>query len=663
MRSAAEFRGSIAPMKMNIVHNRHLRYYLAAGIFFLTCAVYLTTLRNDFVDWDDTAYISNNPFIRSLDWTLLKWAFTGFYQANWHPLTWISHALDYAVWGLYPPGHHLTNTLLHGLNAFVVVLVVMKLLETGDDLPVVEGAVLSRDGRRAMIAAGVTGMLFGLHPVHVESVAWISERKDLLCGLFFLLSILAYTDYARTQEAGRMATRPTVQPLLQGRYLLSLMFFIFALLSKPMAVSLPIVLLVLDWHPFQRINSWKTFLTAFAEKLPFALLSLFSSILTIMAQSSGDALALTEFVPLQARLLVAAKAAVVYLGKMTAPHYLLPFYAYPDQNEITLNAPSYLFAVLFLVVITAFFIVLAKKQRCWLSAWGYYCITLLPVIGIVQVGTQSMADRYTYLPSLGPYLLLGLVVAWVWEKAGSLKHHGTAVKRVMAVLLVVLCAVLAFSSVKQISVWENTITLWSHVIEKEHGRSAFAYTNRGSAFLKNNEVDRAIEDFDAAIAVDSFSYEAYNNRGIAFLIKGQVDRALPDFDATIALNPLYVNAYANRGIAYKKRMQFQDAIMDFTDAITLDSTLSAAYAYRGEVFIRTGQYDKAIEDLTAALALDPDALQSYLDRGGLYLKTDRADLAAEDFQKACVRGSEDGCTLMKKLSGTSKSEKGKVNVN
>ncbi len=336
------------------MNKRHVKYYLALFVSLITFAIYLSALRNDFVNWDDDIYVYANYHIRSLNWKFIMWAFSSFHAGNWHPLTWISHALDYAVWGLNPMGHHLTNIILHAINTFIVVLLCIKLLEMWKERWMPDEASTFLNERRTMIAAGVTGFLFGLHPLHVESVAWVSERKDLLCGLFFLLSIMAYASYRS------YTTYKT--------YIFSLFFFILALLSKPMAVSLPVVLLILDWYPFGRIRSLKSFSVACVEKLPFVVLSFISSILTIMAQRTEGAMEMTVVVPLWARMLVAANAFVTYLGKMVAPAGLSPYYPYPTQQEVTLLLPRYLIAVLGVVGITATLLVFANKRRLWLSA-------------------------------------------------------------------------------------------------------------------------------------------------------------------------------------------------------------------------------------------------------------------------------------------------------
>ncbi len=364
---------------------QNVKYALAGLISLTTFVVYLSSLQNAFVLWDDEYYVLENPHIRSFDLNFFKWAFFDFYAANWHPLTWISHALDYAVWGLDPMGHHLTNNILHAVNTFLVVLLVVRLLASrqADKLTSSPGTSVSaeppgadnsrftiHDSRFALIAAGVTGLLFGLHPIHVESVAWVAERKDLLCALFYLLCIMEYARYAdsTTPPSPSYLFSPANPPECgkkkwqrRWRYLSALSFFILALLSKPMAVTLPFVLLILDWYPLQRIISLRTFKTAFIEKLPFIALSISSSILTILAQKAGGTIATIEAIPLSTRMLVAAKSLVAYIWKMIVPVHLLPYYPYP--KDAALFSVDYISAIALTVAISAVCIVMAKKQK------------------------------------------------------------------------------------------------------------------------------------------------------------------------------------------------------------------------------------------------------------------------------------------------------------
>jgi hypothetical protein len=496
-----------------------LKYGFAASISLLTFIIYLPSLQNEFVNWDDNLYIYDNPFIRSLNTAFFKWAFFDFYAANWHPLTWMSHAIDYAVWGLNPVGHHLTNNIIHAVNTFLVVLLVVKLMEIGSNSPTSRGGFQTRPYN--IIAAGTTGLLFGLHPLHVESVAWVSERKDLLCALFFLLSIFSYLSYAANKT--------------YRTYFLSLLFFTLALMSKPMAVSLPVVLLILDWYPLERIRSLKSFWSVSIEKLPFILLGLSSAALTVMAQKTAVAIGSLEYAPLSVRIFVAVKSIAAYIWKMVLPLNLLPFYPYPRIVQVL--SLEYLLPAILVTGITITGVVIAKKQKLWLSIWGYYVITLLPVIGIVRVGSQEMADRYAYLPSLGFFFIIGLGAGWIWKRTDTLKKGILPVRIIIAVIAVSAFVCFSYLTVEQTGIWKNSNTLWTRVIEKKPAAST-AYKNRASYFYNLNQFDRAIEDYNVLLSIDPSNYEAYIlrtvsvealfERGSFYLRQGNKELAVSD---------------------------------------------------------------------------------------------------------------------------------------
>jgi tetratricopeptide (TPR) repeat protein len=538
---------------------QNFRYYLAALVSLLTFIIYLSSLGNDFVNWDDNSYVLENSHIRSLNMAFFRWAFLNFYADNWHPLTWMSHAFDYAIWGLNPVGHHLTNIILHAINSFIVVLLILRLIETLARYQK-NGQLSFFDSRTALLTAGITGLLFGLHPLHVESVAWIAERKDLLCALFFLLSIMAYTKYV-TERSVTMPGRR----FRNRHYLLTLSFIILALLSKPMAVSLPAVLLILDWYPFKRIRSLKTFWTAFVEKLPVIVLCLISSVLTVLAQKAGGTVVPIEAIPLSTRVLVAAKSLIIYLGKMILPLNLIPYYPYP--STVSLSSLEYLSAIVIVIGITVFLLLIVKKQKIWLSAWGYYLITMMPVIGIFQVGNQSIADRYTYLPSLGPFFIAGLSSAWMFKK---MEHVGTwwsIAKRIFTAATLLLLISFSCLTFIQIRVWKNDLNLWNYVIKKEPESIFFAYNNRALAFYKRGQFDKAIADYDKAIELNPADEGLYNNRGMAHAYGKRYDRAIADFETAIELNPRDVSAYYNMACLYSIMNKTDEACKWFKKVI------------------------------------------------------------------------------------------------
>ena len=621
-----------------------VKYYLAGLIALVTFAVYLHALQNDFVALDDDAYVFDNLHIRSFDLSFLRWAFLDFYASNWHPLTWMSHALDYALWGLNPMGHHLTNIILHAVNTFIVVVLAMRLREALTWTAEQKRPAAILHERTVLITGGVTGILFGLHPLHVESVAWVAERKDLLCAFFFMLSIMAYTNAVR--RIGHGAERIRLAP---GALLSALCFFILALLSKPMAVTLPVVLLILDWYPFNRIHSLKTFRSSLVEKLPFMALSLMSSILTMLAQGAGRAVVPIAFVPLSIRLLVAAKSLVSYLWKMVVPSDLVPFYPYP--GNASLLSGEYLLAVACVVAITVTCSVIAKKQKLWLSGWGYYVVTLLPVIGIVQVGGQAMADRYTYLPGLGPFLIVGCAAAWLFDRMNASKKRWIPAVRVIGVAAMVLASVLlAYLTFQQIGVWKNSLVILNYILAKEPHNSPHVYLYRGMALEKAGKLERALEDYNQAIALDPSYSEAYDNRGLLYQKKGRQDKAIEDFNRSILLDPSSGKAYFNRGVIHAETGLFDQAIEDFNHSLTREPAFADAYANRGIAYALTGRQGMALADFNKAIELNKRSPDAYFDRGKLYYSTGQRELARADFQKACDLGDASGCGALKDLS-------------
>lgn len=595
----------------SVISKTYYRYILAASVSLITLAVYLTSLRNGFVSWDDQQYVYENPFIHSLNLAFFKWAFLDFHAGNWHPLTWISHALDYALWGLNPIGHHLTNNILHGVNTFIVVVVVTRLVEARTVSARKEGSSGFLNDEMALVTGLVTGLLFGLHPLHVESVAWVSERKDLLCALFFLLGIAAYTEYVHKSVGSGFQGRPT-SFFSDRRYLVVIVFFVLALLSKPMAVTFPIVLLILDWYPFGRLRSFSTVRSAVVEKLPFIALSLVSSILTVLAQSSSGTIGNA---PLSMRMLVAVDSLTAYLWKMILPVNLMPFYPFPRRESF---APSdYYLAVVLVVGILATCLVLVKRRRLWMAVWCYYVATLLPVLGLVEVGLQSRADRYTYLPGLGPFLVVGLGAAWVYWKSSTLTRLGKAARVAGIAAGIIVVGYMSYLTVEQIGIWKNGLALWNYQIRKEQEKVPLAYMNRGMAYEE----------------------------------RGQLDKAIADMEEAIRLNPSFISAvlHIRLGILYGKTGSLEKAIVQFGKAIELNPRYSLPYNNRGYAYLLSAQYEKALRDFDNAIQLNKTDAVAYFNRGNLYLKIGNDKLAISDFQKACDLKNEESCKALRTL--------------
>ncbi len=533
------------------------KYSLACIAAIATLFLYLPALRNDFVDWDDGVYIIDNPFIRSIDSGFFKWAFFDFYASNWHPIAWISHAIDYALWGLNPIGHHLTSIVLHAINTALVVLLAARLLEASNKLRDGRSGLLN--ARKVLIPAFAMGILFGIHPLHVESVVWTSERKDLLCAAFFLLSIMTYIKYVSVPDAEAAIAKR----LANKYYLFTLGSFLFALLSKPMAVTLPVVLTLLDWHPFARMGSWKRFWMVCVEKIPFVILSSLASIVAVLAQRSASSVIPLEIAPVSTRIVVAFGSIVSYLWKMVWPQYLVPYYPYPEK--VSPLSVGYLLPVAIVIAVTMLATIYAHKQKTLFVAWSYYIVTLIPVLGLIQVGHVSMADRFTYLPTLGPFFVLGIAVSWVWEKVQMAERHISVVRGSIITLAVSITVTFCFLTYEQIGIWKDSLNLWSYVIQKEP-ETPFAYNGRGAAYIRLGLYDRALTDLNSAIVLRPFYADAYFNRGAAYGNMGQYDKAIDDFNTVLALNPSYYQAYRSRGLAFDKLGKHDLAIENYNKA-------------------------------------------------------------------------------------------------
>jgi tetratricopeptide (TPR) repeat protein len=621
---------------MNRTTSRIQKSLVAFLVAALTFAVYLPALQNGFV-WDDVQYITGNSFIRSINGNLLKSAFLSFQADNWHPLTWISHAIDYSIWGLYPWGHHLTNIILHALNTMIVVLLAIHLIEVFKKRET--GNILSGSfpaDRRALIAGGISGLLFGLHPLHVESVAWISERKDLLCALFFLLSIMSYVKYAHVPD-----NSPTQRSLISRwsdrRYIFSLVFFALALMSKPMAVTLPFVLLILDWFSLNGIRSMKTFWTASVGKLPFFALTLISSILTVLAQKAGGAMEMMEPVPLSTRMFVAAWSLIAYLEKMVVPVNLVPYYPYPES--VSLLSLEYLSSSVLVIGITLLCVIAAKRQKLWLSVWGYFVITLLPVLGIVQVGNQAMADRYTYLPSLGPFFIMGLAAAWLFEKVRTSRSRGLLLKTVLAVAVALFTA-MSYATIRQIGVWRNNGIFWSYVIsewpenEVQSPKRAMAYNNLGLAYASQGQWDRATAEFQRALRLKPDYAVARNNLGLAYASQGRLDRAIAEYQTVLRLKPDSAGTHNNLGIAYASQGQLDRAIEEFRTTARLKPDDAEPHMNLGLAYASQGRLDMAIAEFHTASRMKPDDAKPHYNLGNVYISQGLLDKAIEEFQTA-----------------------------
>lgn len=525
---------------------------LAAVITFL---IYWGALKNGFVNWDDPGYILENPNLESFKF---KWIFTELFFSNWHPLTTLSYVIDFQVWGLNPFGYHLENVILHAINTFLVAILAIRLVE-----------LKSLRKELALFAGFFSGLLFGLHPLHVESVAWISERKDVLSALFFFLAILTYIKYSSTHR--------------RASFYFTIIFFSLALMSKAMAITLPLVLILLDFYPLERLtlkNAGKVVL----EKIPFFALSAFTAILTILAQQKSTALVSLKSYSLLERTGLAIRGYVFYLYKTFLPFNLSPFYPRPSEAELF---DSVFFVSLFIILGLTVQCLILLRKKVFLVSWLYFLCTLLPVIGIMQVGNQAAADRYIYIPSVSIFILAGIGLGLLYSKTKRRSF------RTVAVASFLIFIPLSYLTIKQIAIWKDSITLWNHAIELYPDKIDIAYYNRGLAHDKEGRFEQALSDYTKSIAANPQYVDAYVNRGIIYGELSEFDRALTDFNKAASINPNFVNTFLNRGTAYLSLQRFELAISDFLKVLELEPDNAIANYNLGLAYSSLGDSQKS----------------------------------------------------------------------
>ena len=619
---------------------RHINrlWLLAVTISFLTFVLYIPALQNKFlVDWDEDIYILNNVRIRSLNLEFFRWALLDYKTNLWHPVTWISHAVDYAIWKLTPFGHHLTSIALHAVNAGIVVLLVARLIQLAKAVKPEHVSTNPQYQRIVLIASAVAGLLFGIHPLHVESVAWVTERKDLLYALFYMVSIIYYLRYVTDHATYHIHQNF----LLSHRYQLSLMLFLLSLASNPMAVTLPVVLLLLDWYPLQRFRDRPALWPLLLEKLPYFLLSAAVAVITLLAQQQiGGLKSLKSASPLF-RILLAMKSLMLYMVDIASPVNLLPVHFYPKDHSIW--KAEFVIAAAFIVAVAAVCIVF-RKRRVIPASLLFFVISLFPVLGLAQAGVQSRADRFLYLAVLGPFLLIGLFIANHWSKSDNLTHLRIPIRTALIVLILTVSLLLSHTTIRQIDLWKDSITFWSHAIANSSAPESDLYIFRGGAFEKNGQFDKALTDYAKAIAINPRNSLAYFNRGIHYMNRGLFDSAIDDFGTAMKLTPNDMDIYINRGNTYLKRGDSRLAIKDYTYVIEKQANSAAvAYINRSNAYANTYEYDKAIRDLTTALSLDQKLISLYVVRGNLNMLAGNFEQGMQDFKTACSKGSEEGC--------------------
>ena len=572
---------------------------LIAGLalFVLVGCVFLAILRNGFINLDDEPYVTGNAMVqKGLTLEGLGYAFRSVESANWHPLTWLSHMMDCQFWGLRPAGHHLTSVLIHALNSALLFFVLNRM--TGCFW------------RSLFVAA-----LFGLHPLRVESVAWVAERKDVLSTCFFILTVGAYHEYevrARDARAGRTVW-----------LLASLGSYVLGLMSKPMLVSLPFLLLLLDYWPLRRISpraaseqaqprrprpadrsqssgqasadsSGPRFPRLLIEKIPFFAVAAASSVVTFLIQSRAGAVAKLVDRPMSERWANAVVSVARYCLRLVWPSNLSVFYPHPGAWPVWVVAAS----VLLMVTATVLAVLWRRSSPYLLMGWLWFLGSLVPVIGLVQVGAQSMADRYTYIPTIG------LLIALVWAAANLFGKWKVAPMLAGAAgsCLVVACAII---TTRQIGFWKDSGTLFARAAAVTD-RNYLAYGHLGEFELfERHDPKAAIRDFETAISYRPAWADARNNLGYALESLGQANEAVPQLEIAVHLNPDFAEAHSNLGRALCVTGQNAEGMRHFREAIRLKPGVAEVHDYLGNALCKSGQVAEGISEFREAVRINP----------------------------------------------------------
>lgn len=555
----------------------------------ITLVTFLPCLWNGFTNWDDQELVTGNPQLGSLSPANILNIFTRPHPGPYIPLTILSYAVEYRFVRLKPFFYHQTNVLLHIANVLMVFLILYALFGN-------------------IYAAAAAALLFGLHPLRVESVAWVTERKDVLCGFFYFGAVLAYLKFQASRR--------------KALYIAVLALYIAANLSKPMAITLPAALLLFDHLREGRITR-----RALKEKIPFLIIAVPFIIVNYFTQILKTD---TPAFNLLHSILIASHNVFFYLYKTLFPFKLSNLYPYPSPD---LNPIPFLFYVYpFLLVILGLLLIWSdRRTRHLIFGALFFLITLLPVSQLIPVaGPAIAADRYTYLPSFGIVYLVGLAGLWFWRRSKGKNRLGQKLAAICAGSVLV---AMAAGSALRCRDWKDSLSLWNDVLQKYPDNSV-ALNNRGRAYTLLDKPARAIADYDQAIAVDPQYELPYYNRGVAFDKLKEYDRAIADFDRALAIKPNLAVAYEGRGNSYAGKGEYEKALADFDRALKLEPSLDVAYIDRGMANFNMGRYDQALAEYDRALKYDPYFAETYVHRGDVRFRRGELDRAIADYTKA-----------------------------
>ena len=580
---------NISPQKQTLI--------IYVALIVVTLAVFGQVHQFDFVNIDDDKYVTENSYVQSgITLNGVLWAFSTTHAEYWHPLTWLSLMFDYQLFGLNAGGYHVINLIIHIMSTLLLFWLFNRM--TGEIW------------KSVFVAA-----LFALHPLRVESVVWVAKRRDVLCVFFWMLTLCLYFYY-------------TQKPVIK-RYLLVIFSFILALLSKPMVITLPLVMILLDYWPLKRFESKKENLFSWQlkEKIPFFVLTAVFSVITIYARDYST----IKIFSLNSRFANALVSFTTYLEKTFWPHDMTVLQLFSDKFP----TGQVLGSILLIIVISFAAIIAAKRLPYLFVGWLWYAITILPTLGIIQFGHLAMSDHHTYLPSIG----IAVMLAWGFSLLFPCEELH---KKILLPAGIIFIAIMAVLTWKQCGYWKNNTELYNHalMVTKDN---ALIHSNLGLALSEEGKNEEAINHFNEAIRLKPDFSPAYLNRGVAYGKLGQYQQAIANYNEVVSLKPDDNSAYYNRGNAYYSLGQYPQSIKDYSEAISLAPNYLLAYLNRGNAYTKLGQYQKAVEDYSSVIRLKADFAEAYSNRGIIYLLQGNKERGCHDAKKVCELGN---CKLL-----------------
>jgi len=556
-----------------------------AGILLLSIIVFSSSVNNGLLNWDDDRYLLDNEVIKELSSENINTIFSTFYFGNYHPITTLSFAIEHSLFGFNPKPYHVLNLILHLFNIVLVFYFIYLLIGRID-------------------VASIVALFFAVHPMHVESVAWISERKDVLYAFFYLGSLLSYFYYlTRNKEIKYL--------------LLSFVLFILSLLSKSAAVTLPVILILMDYYMNQKYT-----LRLALEKVPFLLLSILFGILAMQSQNIDDAVQVISNFSFFDRIFLVSYSVMFYIVKMFAPFNLSAIHFYPDKSEGALPFEFYLAPLGIILLIWLIYKARSFRKELIFGSL-FFLFTISIVLQLVPIGRAIVSERYTYIPYLGLFFIVGQFYNYTINGKFS---FSSKIKSYITYVVVAYVVLFSLISWNRVALWESGVKLFSDVIEKYPDRY-YGYWSRGNSYKNEANFKAAIADYSQVIRLKPDYYEAYTNRGLIKDYMRNYEEAIADYEKAIELQPDYAEAYNNRGLVYSKMKEYHKAITDYSKAIELDSTYAVVFYNRGLANHNLQNLEGAIKDYELSLSIKPDQHSVLLSKG-------LAHFALEEFEEA-----------------------------